>query len=145
MYTADMPLTEAHDWHRHLLRTIPETSQQRDQRLSDLADVCQRVRDLTGTVVHELPDPTTAYATTQTSDHIKPGDVLCVPAAAVVGWLDAAWPVALSDTDEHILRQTGFHRPTDLLEYRSNRLPTTTATYQAILDTARNHNITLIY
>ena len=145
MYTADMPLTEAHDWHRHLLRTIPETSKQRQQRLSDLADVCQRVRDLTGTVVHELLDPTTAYAITQTSDHIRPGDVLCVPAAGVVGWLDAAWPVALSVTDEHLLRQTGFHCPTDPQDYRTNRLPTTTATYQAIQDTARSHNIALVY
>lgn len=145
MYTADMPLKEARDWHRHLLRTIPETSGQRQQRLADLADVCQRVRDLTGTVIHELPDPATAYAATQSGEHIRPGDILSIPAVGILGWLDAAWPVALSTTDEHIVRQTGFHRPTDINSYRLNNLPTTTATYQALQEAARNSNITLLY
>nr|WTB35214.1 hypothetical protein OG781_42295 [Streptomyces sp. NBC_00830] len=47
--------------------------------------------------VHRFDDTREAYDATQCRDDIRDGDVLVVEAEKVVGFLDAAWPVAITE------------------------------------------------
>ncbi|MFD3455787.1 hypothetical protein ACFWVC_26865 [Streptomyces sp. NPDC058691] len=49
--------------------------------------------------VHHFGDTREAYDATQCREDIRDGDVLVVESAKVVGFLDAAWPVSI--TEEH--------------------------------------------
>ncbi|MFF4504853.1 hypothetical protein [Streptomyces sp. NPDC001401] len=50
-----------------------------------------------GPVVHRFADTCEAYDATQCRDDIRDGDVLVVESERVVGFLDAAWPVAITE------------------------------------------------
>ncbi|MFB7575364.1 MULTISPECIES: hypothetical protein [unclassified Streptomyces] len=54
---------------------------------------------ITAPAVHRFGDTVEAYDATQCRDDIRDGDVLVVEPEGVVGFLDAAWPVAI--TEEH--------------------------------------------
>lgn len=49
-----------------------------------------------GPAVHRFDDTREAYDATQCRDDIRDGDVLVVESEGVVGFLDEAWPVALT-------------------------------------------------
>ncbi|WP_324787162.1 hypothetical protein [Streptomyces sp. H51] len=47
--------------------------------------------------VHRFDDTVEAYDATQCREDIRDGDVLVVESEKVVGFLDAAWPVAITE------------------------------------------------
>ncbi len=51
---------------------------------------------ITAPAVHRFGDTWDAYNATQCRDDIRDGDVLVVESERVVGFLDAAWPVAIT-------------------------------------------------
>ncbi|MFJ3248437.1 hypothetical protein [Streptomyces sp. NPDC086782] len=52
---------------------------------------------ITAPTVHRFTDTVEAYDATQCRDDIRDGDVLVVESERVVGFLDAAWPVAITE------------------------------------------------
>ncbi|MFB7329091.1 hypothetical protein [Streptomyces sp. NPDC056190] len=52
---------------------------------------------ITAPAVHRFADTVEAYDATQCREDIRDGDVLVVEAEGVVGFLDAAWPVAITE------------------------------------------------
>ena len=52
--------------------------------------------------VHRFADTGTAYNETQWRDDIHDGDVLVVESERVVGFLQEAWPVAVTDEHGHL-------------------------------------------
>lgn len=52
---------------------------------------------ITDPAIHVFDSTGEAYDDTQTRDDIRDGDVLLIPSEGVVGFLNAAWPVAVTE------------------------------------------------